>query len=182
VIKINRRRQIKFESLNEFNFLQSLDLLLSQMYAKPLHIDRGLLFLETYLEQLGKTDFSHPKEGDVTGIIRHEPGKICMPFGIKLPIYELWLDMMGNGVRNKGIMTIGSADYFTLEAITQEDLAKAGFKSVDEILSKFQLNSQNVAPDEFFSLYNFAGYNPKPSKREFRKLEKISKTFNYSLS
>ncbi|MBI4450683.1 hypothetical protein HY642_01795 [Candidatus Woesearchaeota archaeon] len=103
------------------------------------------------------------------GVIRFIPGRIMIPAGAVLPVYEI--DERSKGLPARGIVRIEGVLACTLEELTAQECLNAGFASKEESLRAIHERYQEFKNDWLITYYYFGNYNGKPTQKELAKVQ-----------
>jgi len=159
-----RFEPIKLRKVDEAERIKEYDEFLKRQ-GYPVSVDKMLLFWEHHFEAF---ETGYPNGYKKEGTIRYKQGMIRLPFGNKLLVYES--KEFEEGKQPRGIATIESVVITRLKGLTEEEWLKDGFVSQEDLLEQMRGYYPDLSLYSWVSLYKFKKYNPKPSKKEIKKL------------
>lgn len=146
-----------------------LPLIHKELFEKNrVHIDDKLLFWEHHFPAFEK---GYPNGCKKTGTIRYKKDHIRLPFGVKLPVYET--KEFNAGLPPRGIVTLEYVVACQLNEITEDEWLHDGFISQENLFEGMKIYYPEIIPESLVSQYKFKNYDPKPSRKELKRLLNI---------
>lgn len=132
------------------------------------YTDTKLLFGAQHFD--GKQFATYANGYQKGGTIRFMDGKIRMPASNKLAVYET--EDHKSGKPPRGIVTIPTFLVTTLDELTEEELNKDGFTSVEDAFRSMRGYYPTIKGWSIISYYVFGEYNTEPTKKQIEDLLK----------
>ena len=138
-----------------------------------LFVDDCLLFWPHHLEAF-ETGFSngHKKEGAV----RYKLYKIRVPSSNILPVYEASQSSDPEPIAPfRGIVTIDKVVVARPGGLTKDEILSDGFRGKTDMVIDMRQHYPDLKIDSWLTLYKLSNYNPKPTKKEVKRVLEASK-------